>query len=57
MKHFGSNQWNAPQMPINGGPERARRTSWSSKAAALGTVSWAKGAGVVDVALLQDGPV
>jgi hypothetical protein len=29
IKHFGSNQWNALQMPINGGPERARRTSWS----------------------------
>jgi hypothetical protein len=28
-----------------------------SKAAALGIVSWAKGAGEVDAALLQDGPV
>ena len=26
---FGSNRWDALQMPINGGPERARRTSWS----------------------------
>jgi hypothetical protein len=28
-----------------------------SKAAALGIMSWAKGLGVVDAALLQDGPV
>ena len=28
-----------------------------SKAAALGTVSWAEGPGVVDVALLRDGPM
>jgi len=29
----------------------------TSKAAALGTVSWAKGLAVVDVALLPDGPM
>jgi hypothetical protein len=33
------------------------RATASSKAAALRAVSWANGAGVVDVALLQDGPV
>ena len=29
----------------------------SSKAAALGSVSWAKGSGVVDMPLLPDGPM
>jgi hypothetical protein len=37
---------------FNGGPSIA-----PSKAAALGTVSWAKGPGVVDVVLLPDEPM
>ena len=38
-------------------PERQPAPPASSKAAALGIVSWAKKLGVVDVALLQDWPM